>query len=249
VRNFRYFSELPGNPFRLGRHQMHDALPPEREAFRQALFQPLKSVSHQRDTPPFDQNHCSPDVIASLGGDAAVTALGNCTANAALGLLMTEPFHRPGWAFTEDDAVRLYHEETVLDDRQIPGVWPPTDTGSTGPWSMDALEKRGLIKSWVHTRSLHTALRLLVAGPISIGVPWYQSMFQPDATDTIHVDEASGLAGGHQIEVVALDVEGQRVQLCNSWGAGWGSDGRAWLSWTDMDLLLHEGGDVVQPVI
>ena len=246
---FRYLREWPGNPHRLGRHQVPDALPPERDAFRLAWFRPLKSASHERVAAPFDQDHCNPTVIQSLGGDPSVTALGNCTANAALGVLMTTPFHRPEWAFTEDDAVRLYHEETVLDDSQIPGEWPPTDTGSTGPWSMLALEKRGYIKDWVHTCSLHTALRLLVAGPISIGVSWYQSMFEPDAADTIHVDEASGLAGGHQLEVLALDVEGQRVQICNSWGPDWGADGRAWLSWTDMDLLLHEGGDVVQPVM
>lgn len=247
--NFRYLKERPDNPHRMGRHQNHDALAPEQEAFRLAWFRPLKSVSHERVCEPFDQDNCNPEVIQSLGGDPTATALGNCTANAALGLLMTAPFHKTGWSWSEDDCVRLYHQETVLDDRQIPGEWPPQDTGSTGPWSMLALEKHGYIKSWVHTRSLHTALRLLVAGPISIGVSWFQDMFQPDSADTIHVDEASGLAGGHQIEVLALDVEGQRVQLCNSWGPGWGTDGRAWVSWTDFDLLLHLGGDVVQPVM
>lgn len=247
--DFEFLREHPDNPHRMGRHRVHSALPPEKDAFRLAWVRPLKSVSHERLCDPFDQNQCSPEVISSLGGDPSVTALGNCTANAALGVLMTAPFHRAGWAFTEDDCVRLYHQETLLDDRQIPGEWPPQDTGSTGPWSMLALEKQGLIRDWVHTRSLHTALRLLVAGPISIGVSWFQNMFQPDSSDTIHVDESSGLAGGHQIEVAALDVEGQRVQLVNSWGPGWGDGGRAWLPWTDFDLLLHLGGDVCQPVL
>lgn len=247
--DFRYLKELDTNPHRLGRHQVHAALAAEKEAFRTASLSPLKSVSHERLCDPFDQDNCNPKVIKSLGGDPSVTALGNCTANAALGVLMTAPFHRKGWAWTEDDCVRLYHQETVLDDRQIPGEWPPADTGSTGPWSMLALEKAGYIRDWVHTRSLHTALRLLAAGPISIGVSWFQTMFTPDHAATIHVDESSGLAGGHQIEVLALDVEQQRVQLCNSWGQSWGADGRAWLSWTDFDLLLHLGGDVVQPVL
>lgn len=249
MKNFEFLREHPDNPYRLGRHRAWDALPPEREAFRLAWFRPLKSVAHERTVPPFDQNRCSPEVISSLGGDPSQTALGNCTANAALGTLMTAPFHKPEWSWTEDDAVRLYHEETILDDSQIPGEWPPQDTGSTGPWSMLALEKRGLIRSWVHTRYLHTALRLLMAGPISIGVSWFQNMFTPDSNDTIRVDEASGLAGGHQIEVLALDVEGQRVQLCNSWGPDWGADGRAWFAWHDLDLLLHLGGDCVQPVL
>jgi hypothetical protein len=249
METFQYLKESPDNPYRLGRHQVHDALTPDRDAFRLAGVAPLRSVSHERVCAPFDQNHCNPAVIQSLVADPSATALGNCTANAAFGLLMTAPFHKQGWSFGEDDCVRLYHEETLLDDRQIPGEWPSDDTGSTGPWSMLALEQRGLIKCWVHTRSLHTALRLLTAGPISIGVSWFQCMFEPDSNDTIHVDEQSGLAGGHQIEVAALDVDGQRVQLVNSWGPGWGADGRAWLSWTDMDLLLHLGGDVVQPVL
>jgi hypothetical protein len=247
---FRYLREHPDNPHRLGRHRIHDALTPDREVTPRTLARrPLASVDHQRVCAPFDQDHCNPAVISELGGDPSVTALGNCTANAALGCLMTAPFHRAGWAFTEDDAVRLYHEETQLDDTQIPGEWPNDDTGSSGPWAMTALEKRGLIAGWRHTRSLHTALRLLAAGPIAVGSAWFQSMFEPDRDGVVTVDERSGLAGGHEYELTRLDVENQMVWGPNSWGTGWGRDGYFGMSWTDLDVLLGEGGDVVQPIL
>lgn len=242
MQTFRYLAEKPDNPFRLGRHQVHDALLPERDARQLHVldrFLPIKTVTHKELVPCFDQGQ-----------------LGSCTANAALGCLVTEPFGKAGVSYTEDDAVALYTAETKLDDSQIPGDYPPDDTGSTGPWSMMALEQQGKIKSYHHTRALHTALRLLNHGPISIGVTWYNSMFTPTNAApggpdgmVISVDEHSEVAGGHQVCIVANSVEHQHVLIRNSWGTSWGDQGHAWLSWNDLDLLLHEGGDVVQPVM
>ena len=230
---FHRFTESPNNPNRLGRHRMHDLLTPEREAFGFIdRFLPIKTVEHEEFVPAFDQ------------GD-----IGSCTANAALGCLSTAPFGHAGITYTEADAVALYELETKLDDSQIPGEYPPDDTGSSGPWSMMALEKDGKIRSFVHTRDTHTALRLLNKGPISIGVTWYASMFTPDGDNVIHADETSGVAGGHQVCVVGNDVEKQRIRIRNSWGPSWGDQGHAWLSWADFAFLLHEGGDAVQPVM
>lgn len=228
---FLYLKEREGNPYRLGRHQVPQAFTADREAIVDR-FKKIVSVEHQEFLPVFDQ------------GD-----LGSCTANAALGTLVTAPFGHEGVAYTEDDAVALYELETKIDDSQIPGEYPPDDTGSTGPWSMLALEKQGKIKSFVHTRNFHTALVLLNSGPISIGVTWFNSMFNPDTSNTIHVDEASGVGGGHQICIVGNDVQGQRIRIRNSWGTGWGDDGHAWLSWHDFSYLLSIGGDAVQPVL
>lgn len=231
VRAFRRFTEHPDNPYRLGRHQMHDFLPDALEAILD-LLEPIKSVEHEEFEPVWDQ------------GD-----VGDCTMNAAFGCLVTAPFGHAGVAYTENDILAGYELETRLDDSQIPGEYPPDDTGSSGPWSMMALEKLGLIHSWRHTSALHTALRMLNGGPISVGVPWYQSMFTPDETNTIHLDEASGLAGGHQVCVVGNDVDGRRVRIRNSWGEGWADAGHAWLAWSDLGRLLAQGGEVVQPVM
>jgi hypothetical protein len=244
MQSFRYLAEKPDNPFRLGRHQVHDALLPERDARTLHVlnrFRFIQTVTHRELVPCFDQ------------GD-----LGSCTANAALGCMMTEPFAAINVTYGEPDCVKLYEAETKLDDSQIPGEYPPNDTGSTGSWSMMALEQQGVIKSYHHTRSLFTALRLLNRGPVSVGVTWYESMFTPTQVNTspdgdtgffLNVDEHSEVAGGHQVCVTANDVEHQRVLIRNSWGTTWGDQGHAWLTWNDLDLLLHEGGDVVQPMV
>lgn len=231
---FRYLKEHPDNPYRLGRHQVPDALTPDKDARRlSAFFGKIQDADHRENVPVFDQGN-----------------LGSCTANAALGVLSCDPFFHAGRTpFDEALAVRLYTDETKLDDTQIPGEYPPDDTGSTGIWSMRALEKWGWIDSYVHTRNLHAALVLLNKGPISIGVPWYRSMFEVDAKDFIQVDPASGLAGGHQVAIIADDVTQQAVRVRNSWGTSWGDNGHAWLKWGDLDHLLDSGGDVVQPLM
>jgi len=237
--NFRYFKELPDNPYRTGRHRVWDALDalPERDAANIVdIFGSIKTVRHEEFEPVFDQ------------GD-----LGSCTANAALGTLVTAPFGKQGVSYTEADAVALYELETKLDDSQIPGEYPPEDTGSTGPWSMLALEKQKRIRSFVHSRSAHHSLLMLNHGPISIGVTWYQSMFDvvelPGGQAGIKVDPDTEVAGGHQVCVVANDTHAQEVLIRNSWGAGWGDNGHAWLSWADFKFLFANGADACQPVM
>jgi hypothetical protein len=231
IQAFRYLAEHPDNPFRLGRHQVHDALVAELEAVVD-LQDPVRSVSHQEFLPVFDQGN-----------------LGSCTANAALGTLVTDPFGKPGVAFTETDAVQLYREETRLDDSQIPGHYEPDDTGSTGAWSMMALQRRGLIRTWHHTRKASVALRLLNKGSFSFGTPWFPSMFAPDANGRLLVNTSVEAVGGHQICVVANDTSSNLIKIRNSWGPSWGQDGHCFLRWDDFATLLKLGGDVVQPVL
>lgn len=239
TRNFEHLRELPDNPRRLGRHRVWDALDalPERDAADLIdVFTPIRTVHHQEFVPVFDQGQ-----------------LGSCTANAALGTLVTAPFGHAGVAYTEADAVALYELETQLDDSQIPGGYPPDDTGSTGPWSMLALEKQRKIRSFTHTRSPHHALLLLNRGPISIGVTWFASMFDvqhlPSGQSVIRVDPNSDVAGGHQVCIVGNDTHAQMVCVRNSWGTGWGDDGHALLSWSDLKFLFANGADAVQPIL
>lgn len=228
--DFRLLPELPDSPYRLGRHQIPDALVAELEAIVDEL-EPIKDVVHLEYQDPFDQGQ-----------------IGDCTMNAGYGCMVTAPIGKPGVNVTQDTILSGYKMETELDDSQIPGHYPPDDTGSTGAWSMLVLQKLGLIKKWRHARSLRTALVMLNSGAISIGIRWYNSQFTPDADGTIHVVESSGLAGGHQVCVVANDTKNKRIRIRNSWGTGWGDNGHCWMSWADFALLLKQGGDVVQPV-
>lgn len=229
MRSFQYFAEHADNPFRLGRHQMHDFLP-ESLLWNPFKPHPIYDTTWQRHCDPFDQGQ-----------------LGSCTANAALGCLMTAPLVKSA-VYTEDDCVKLYELETRIDDRQIPGEYPPDDTGSTGPWSMIALQQEKVIRTWSHTRSTMGVLQMLQHGPVSFGSHWFQSMFTP-VNGRIIVDPNSPVAGGHQYELRAVSVKKQTVSVCNSWGTSWGDGGYADLAWHDLDLLIRLGGDAVQPVL
>lgn len=217
--------------YRLGRHVLHDPRSKAFDARAIARPRPLVTTIHPSHTPPWDQ------------GD-----IGSCTANAALGCLVTSPnrCHRP---LDEDDARILYRAETRLDDSQIPKHWEPDDTGSTGLWSMKALHQAGLIRSYHHAFRLSTVLHLLLDLPVSTGFTWYESMFDVDQDDTIKVDFNSRVAGGHQVCLVGLDVQREAVRVRNSWSTRWGAGGYAWLRFEDYDRLLMEDGDAVVPVV
>jgi hypothetical protein len=245
--SFRYFTELPDNPHRTGRHQVHDvldALPGRQLENVVDLFASITTVTHQEHEPVFDQGQ-----------------IGSCTANAGFGTMVTGT--ADAWAVfqaawkrhgrtgpvVEDDCVQLYELETSLDNSQIPGQYPPDDTGSSGPWSMMSLERWGLIRSFHHTRSLRTALVALNDSPVSIGIPWLQSMFDIDSSGTIIVDQDSQVAGGHQVCLVANDTSRRAAYVRNSWGTNWGQSGHAWLSWDSLKWLFAQGGDAVRPVL
>jgi len=215
----------------LGRHVLHDTRSLEYDAADLvAQVTTERTTYHQRYGEIFDQ------------GD-----VGACTGMAALGLMNTEPFVGSK-LFTTEDALAFYSRETVLDDRQIPGRYPPEDTGSTGLWSMKQLRADGLIPGYRWAFSLATVKRLLQVSPVSLGIPWFNSMFASvDRHGFLSVNAESGLAGGHQIEATGVDFERQAVEITNIWGEGWGVRGRAYVRFSDLEQLLKLHGDVSVP--
>jgi hypothetical protein len=223
---------------RLGRHLVHDDR--SRKFALSTAPLPKVPVLHDRAIPILNQ------------GD-----LGSCTANAQLGMLASGPFPALLKArgidvtrWTEDDAVSLYEQETSLDDREIPGRYPPEDTGSAGLYACQASRARGWISGYRHAFTTPTALGWLGRQPISIGIPWFNSMFEPDPrSHIVAVNRRSGIAGGHQVCLDGIDPKWSMVRLANSWGTSWGDHGRAWLSFSDLRYLLSQGGDAVTAVV
>lgn len=83
-------------------------------------------------------------------------------------------------------------------------------------------------------------------GPAVLGIPWYTSMFAPDVDGTVSVQGT--VAGGHAILCNAVSVKRERFWLSNSWGPGFGLNGGCWISFDDVDRLLHEDGEAAVPV-
>lgn len=84
------------------------------------------------------------------------------------------------------------------------------------------------------------------AGPAVLGLNWYDGMFEPDHKGFIH--PTGHLAGGHCILARSVSVRYGRFILHNSWGAGWGMNGTCYITFDELDQLLHERGEACIPV-
>jgi len=182
----------------------------------------LRSVRWDRVLPVLDQ------------GD-----LGACTGYAGTGMLGTAPYWwQVGQYVVPQDAghasrfaVKLYSDATKVDP--WPGQYPPDDTGSSGLAVCKVLKTRGTITGYRWATSARGLVRLLQDGPVMMGMPWHSAFFEPDRSGFIDNGQwwTSGVAGGHEVEVVAVDVNERdlsaSVLTCvNSWGSSWGDAGR-----------------------
>lgn len=82
------------------------------------------------------------------------------------------------------------------------------------------------------------------ASPVVLGINWLASMWEPDANATLAVD--GPVDGGHSLIVIGYAYgPGKSIGflLQNSWGRGWGLDGRAWIAEKDLQRLLDEDGE------
>lgn len=211
---------------RLGRHVEHDS---RSRAFAvTAPRVPLVSTKWARVGPIFDQ------------GD-----IGSCTCEAMCGVLNTAPFYQ-GVLRSQQDCVSLYQDATVLDD--IPGQFPPDDTGSSGLAAARAAANRGWLRSYHHAFSLLDALGALVHGPAMLGINWYESFDEP-AGDHGELVIGGELRGGHEIEVCEIDVLTKTVRGINSWGPDWGDGGYWSMGWATLERLLAEQGDFLVPLL
>jgi hypothetical protein len=68
-------------------------------------------------------------------------------------------------------------------------------------------------------------------------------MWDTDAEGYLHA--TGNNEGGHEVELIGINVPGKYVVGMNSWGTSWGVNGRFKLSWDDLGVLLADGGDSV----
>jgi hypothetical protein len=169
--------------------------------------------------------------------------IGACTGFGTAGALATMP-RRKIQTDTNHFAMAVYELATSRDP--YPGDWPTKDTGSSVNGAMRAARDLRLIASyqWATTGD---AIRnaLLNTGPVVLGVPWYNSMFDP-VDGVLQVDTSSGLAGGHCFFTYAADSA--HATMRNSWGSSWSNNGSALVAWGDIQKLLDAGAEAAVPI-
>jgi len=148
-------------------------------------------------------------------------------------------------------AQRIYKRAKQIDE------WPGDKyEGSSVLAAVKAATEDGYFKEYRWAFGLNDlALAVGRKGPAILGINWYEGMYRPDENGFLRVtgDQVGGhailcrgvrliRAGGH------LDPSRSYFLLHNSWGADWGNNGTAKLTFEDMDRLLKEDGDACIPV-
>jgi hypothetical protein len=233
---------------------------------------PLKEVTHAIPIPVLDQEDLhaqSIDVAKLIMGAQDADALGSCTCNTGTAHI-AERWTAAGRDVTgltlssgagditlspsdaracEEFAIVLYH--LVTDQTGDPAQeWPPTDCGSTGLYVCQQLISRGFAASYRSAASVNGALKLLQAGTVMMGGPWFNSWMNPNSNGFVDGDGSyaavqaamqSGVAGGHEtllrgIEHLAqaadgtIDLANTVLRVRNSWSTQFALSG---------DYLLH----------
>jgi hypothetical protein len=167
---------------------------------------------------------------------------GACVGFGWTGELLDRP--KPYHGLDDSFANLVYHEAQQLDE------WPGDDYEGTSVLAgAKVLQARGLIAEYRWAFSLDDVLRALGhAGPVVMGTWWWSGMFDPDPDGFVR--PTGSREGGHCYELYGT-TSGRRTQfvrLVNSWGAGWGQNGTALISWDDLDRLLHDEGEACIPL-
>lgn len=147
------------------------------------------------------------------------------------------------------DALAVYKHAQTLDP------WPGEGYSGTSVLAgAQAAKARGWLSEYRWAFSPDDALRAIRLGPVVLGIPWYDSMYDPTprpvrtgrvaATITV----AGSVVGGHAILARGVNVKRREVILRNSWGQDWGDGGDAALSFDDLGRLLADGGECCVPI-
>jgi hypothetical protein len=141
-----------------------------------------------------------------------------------------------------DELHKLYYDCKIVDGE------PKQENGSTVHSLAKVLVNRGRLKTYAWASNVSEIVDFLTAhGPVIVGTDWLNDMFSPDANG--FVTPTGAVAGGHCYVAVGYSHDNDEIEFLNSWGNGWGKNGRFYMR-TAMfaDLLNRSGAEAMAAV-
>jgi len=131
----------------------------------------------------------------------------------------------------------LYNEAKLVDE------WEGEDyEGTSVRAGAKVLQALGYIEQYVWTWDVEDiAHAILTVGPVVVGTEWFDDMFSPDELGVIR--PGGPVVGGHAYLINGYSKTTQLFRIKNSWGKEWGANGYAYISYNDLDFLLHREGE------
>jgi len=144
---------------------------------------------------------------------------------------------------TEALARDIYHKAQILDEYTD----TPPEEGTSVIAGAQVVHGWGFVPEYRWAFGLQDLI-LAVGhhGPAVAGVNWYDGMFDTDSAGFIHV--TGQVAGGHCVCIPGVNVGKKYFRGHNNWGKSWGVGGDFFISFDDMERLLHEQGEACIPV-
>lgn len=153
----------------------------------------------------------------------------------------------------QEFARNVYREAQLIDE------WPGEDYDGTSVLAgAKVMQRHGYLDSYRWAFSIDDVIdALLHLGPVVIGIPWYDSMY--DTRPSGLVETGGTMVGGHCIVLTGYQPgtiimgEGIRrrfdvVRWRNSWGRSYGVRGDGLIQVADLERLLSQRGEACVPM-
>jgi C1A family cysteine protease len=167
-----------------------------------------------------------------------------CVAYSSIGFLTAHPVVNKAIDFKE-----------FYDACQRVDEWEGEDyEGTSVRAGFKVLKERGYVSGYQWALNADTvAQHILTTSPVVVGTDWYLDMFTP--TSDGYITATGSVEGGHAWLLVGVNLMRHNpdgtlgaFRMRQSWGPGWGQNGRAWVTYSDMDKLIRSDGEACAAV-
>jgi hypothetical protein len=153
-------------------------------------------------------------------------------------------------------ACDLYRKAVLLDpwsendhEATLPDLDPGMESGTTVRAGAKALAAFGRLTRYAWAFDLQTTVEwVLTHGPVILGTMWYDSMFKPDSKGKVTISPGAQAEGGHCYLLRGVNRQTRMARFINSWGNNWADHGDFFMSFSDLERLISEDGEVCTAV-